>query len=684
MRELLSHPMILIGAWGFLGTVNLMIGWRQMRTGNGTLRQLISVATALATLQMLPIAAYSISSLLSGEEQPGSGQDSIFWRTPVLLLVSYVYLLVTLQSLRMPQRYGHYTGKLNLLSDPELLDQVARIAQALKIPVPVVYRLEGLGPNPTAAAWVGGLAAPSIMMTDGIELRLTTRERNAILAHEMAHISNHSLWWHLSAWSLCGTVTVVFAFLLQPILALPVGWACFTGVKNILSRHFEYDSDLRAARAVGFAAMITSLEKIHALLPVENRGWRSLLAFSTATHPSSEERSTALWKQAPSDDRPRPTWSIQTTAMRQQGAIIAFCVWSGLMIYFLLTSHLAAFIFPNLLLSTSTAIAPAVFLRLAIKQDYLQTIKRARPRRAPVRQGVLWMSFMLMVSAAMGLLAAVAEEYPFTIPYLIPYLILPLFSILLLLIPIGGWTLIRLMRANRIGHPHILRFVQNHQWAKCVSYYDQHARKFDNDPGSCYYVALARWELGEREQAEQELAVLRDRFPNYLQAWVGGAIMAIERNDFETGRQLATKLESQLKKDVVAHELTARCYLHLGDEEKTLCSLAAIARISPDSPLVPILRTQLAFQQNELSLSDLQEVEQTSPGSAMAYLLRAEYEWRSGSYELGREACKKFELIRNTTPFVFLGPEYRHLQQLMGKDSFLTTASIGHGNGADS
>ena len=60
-------------------------------------------------------------------------------------------------------------------------------------------------------AMVAGLAAPTMLLFDGILYRLSEEERDAIIAHELAHLANHSFWYWLVAGGVSSVATVVAA-----------------------------------------------------------------------------------------------------------------------------------------------------------------------------------------------------------------------------------------------------------------------------------------------------------------------------------------------------------------------------------------------------------------------------------------------------------------------------------------
>ncbi|MBM4075024.1 MAG: tetratricopeptide repeat protein, partial [Planctomycetes bacterium] len=126
--------------------------------------------------------------------------------------------------------------------------------------------------------------------------------RDSIIAHEMAHIANGSLW--LSA----ATVPIACSV---GALALATGvstwfWVAFAShvsIWRIISRRIERDCDLKAAQAVGFPEEVSKLTKIHKINGdfLISTLWQILSAVES--HPGLASRIAHLRRHAPADVR---------------------------------------------------------------------------------------------------------------------------------------------------------------------------------------------------------------------------------------------------------------------------------------------------------------------------------------------------------------------------------------------
>ncbi len=132
-----------------------------------------------------------------------------------------------------------------------------------------------------------------VVLTDLLLERLTRREVNAVLAHEVGHLAGG----HPRRLSLVGTLALVPGIV--AVLALPsslvglglllAGWY----VSMAHRRHLEFDADRRAVALSGDGeALIAGLVKLASVarLPVRWSRWTGMLL----THPSVESRARAL------------------------------------------------------------------------------------------------------------------------------------------------------------------------------------------------------------------------------------------------------------------------------------------------------------------------------------------------------------------------------------------------------
>lgn len=151
---------------------------------------------------------------------------------------------------------------------PGLYAIVEELAQRAGLPrVPVLCCIR----TPTTNAFtVGSRHESAIGMTDGLLLRLSTRELAGVLAHEIGHIRNNDMW-VMGLADLVSRMTNTLSFFGQllmavnlplllfgadtmpwpPILMLVAAPTVMVLLQLALSRQREYDADLDGARLTG-------------------------------------------------------------------------------------------------------------------------------------------------------------------------------------------------------------------------------------------------------------------------------------------------------------------------------------------------------------------------------------------------------------------------------------------------
>lgn len=82
------------------------------------------------------------------------------------------------------------------------------------------------------------------------------RDRNermpGVVAHELGHVANGSLWLMTAVIPVAGAITTGVIVFVPLTFAIPFGLVLVTGLRRIVNRPLEIDADRRAARAIGF------------------------------------------------------------------------------------------------------------------------------------------------------------------------------------------------------------------------------------------------------------------------------------------------------------------------------------------------------------------------------------------------------------------------------------------------
>lgn len=215
----------------------------------------------------------------------------------------------------------------HLITDPQnnteqwLVETVARQAKTLGIAMPEV----GIFDNPCPNAFATGHSknAALVAVSTGLLQHMSADEVEAVLGHEMAHVSNGDM---LASTLIQGVINA-FVMIFARLIAIAVAprdergnqspatvYAIYMLLQTVFgffgmivimwhSRHREFKADLGGAQLAGKEKMIAALEK---LLWVQNQGAKGALpsdfkAFGIvpmagifATHPPLEKRIEAL------------------------------------------------------------------------------------------------------------------------------------------------------------------------------------------------------------------------------------------------------------------------------------------------------------------------------------------------------------------------------------------------------
>ena len=135
---------------------------------------------------------------------------------------------------------------------------------------------------------------PTIVISDGILKRLTPRECDAVIAHELAHLANGTGWILLSITSFSAFLaTAVSQFVPLEVAAFNF-FAIWVGSYRIAQRMLEVDCDRRAGQAVGFREMASTLVSLRVGYAVASSGWLDRLTDAAATHPHDNVRLVCL------------------------------------------------------------------------------------------------------------------------------------------------------------------------------------------------------------------------------------------------------------------------------------------------------------------------------------------------------------------------------------------------------
>jgi Zn-dependent protease with chaperone function len=358
--------------------------------------RLLWVAAALGLLEALPLgvwatlAAYERTAEVNGWLAGGA---------------TFLCLTATIGTLQPPVRMRAKGANLPRVADGEFLKRVAELAHQMQVPVPVVRLWPSISGSQQALAFAGTVQAPQLAVTDGILTRLAPLERDAVVAHELGHIANGSLWFLTAVIPVSSVVATGASAWFGLWIAVPFGLALGMGLRRIVSRPLELDADCRAARAIGFGETTAALTKIHAVHSLGKNGLLPLLVYATATHPSPEMRLHSLHAADPAGDDSGNKPCLRTIRRHRFAAVAALAAWLLILVGTLVASAWAP---QSPLVAVPlwvVAITPTVLVGLG----QLRQVRLARRRLGRARLQTVAVSAALVATIALAYFPEQAE-----------------------------------------------------------------------------------------------------------------------------------------------------------------------------------------------------------------------------------------------------------------------------------
>jgi tetratricopeptide (TPR) repeat protein len=521
-----------------------------------------------------------------------------------------------------------------------MLDHIGQIAARLGIAPPVTRLVRSLSSLQVNQAFVTGLAAPTMVLYDGILHRLTEEERDAIIAHELAHLANHTFWYWLVAGAFCGVAAVAASTFYPFLVALCLGLALWTGTGLILSRRLELDCDRRAARAIGHRRTASALWKIHAEEPF--RGLVEFLISAVSTHPSRDERLAAIHHDAPKDDQSAVEWDSRLLAYRSLAAWCAGGLWLSVIAACLLWGHCSpGSMWPALplaLMELPLLVLYWLGLRKAVRRERRLRRSRRKWRRRLVR---------LVPVLLIGLL--IAQGFGLTRPYLNPGA-----NNELLIGVLAAWGLFapRLLRdrAKELNNQIVLAMASD-DYPKALALAEGNPALVAGSTRLRYNKALVRAVLGQREEALAELERLHRDEPGFKLTGLLLVSLYTDEGDYGRALELATQLSRELPNEPAVTESQAWLLRKLGRLDEAETCAHEVLKMDPWSGEAHLTLAATAFDRGDhaAACEQLVRAERLMPGSTSAALLAGEMAMAT---ENGAEAAmhEAVKAVKNNPP----------------------------------
>jgi Zn-dependent protease with chaperone function/tetratricopeptide (TPR) repeat protein len=605
----INRPLYLAATFVVMVPVFFLMGLRQRREAGGTWRRLLGVSLALAALQTAPVLA---AFLL------------VWWRPLADNLLGLLYVTTLVFGINVARhrsylaavRWKRSGGTPPRLEDPVVLGRIAQIAGRLGIAPPVTRLVRSSTVLQTNNALVTGLAAPTMVLFDGVLYRLTEEERDAIIAHELAHLANHTFWYRVVGAAACSTAVVAAAAFYYFPVALGLGAALVTGTWLILSRWLELDCDRRAARVIGHRMAASALWKIHADQPF--RGLVEFLIGAVNSHPSRDQRLAAIYRDAPDGDRPTVEWDWRLLGRRRLAAWTAVGLWlsviAGCLVWGYRWPHSNWPALPPVLMDVPLFVLFWLGLRKTARSR-----RRLQRKRFPWRRRLAWLVVLLMA----GFVAA--HIFGLTKPYLGE-----LASGVILL---GGGVVslvvfVWLVRSNRAKklNLQLVVAIQSGDYSRALALCEGSAKVVAGSTELRYNYALIRAVLGRRAEALEDLERLRSDDPGFKMTWLLLANLYAEEGEYARALEIAAQLSRDLPGERAGLQAESWLLRKVGRLEEAEARAREVLKMDPQSGMAHLTLAAVAVDRGDHAAAreQLARAERLVPGSVTAALLAAE------------------------------------------------------------
>jgi Zn-dependent protease with chaperone function/Flp pilus assembly protein TadD len=647
------------GAWLLLSLAYCGVGYRQSREGGGTIRRLVGVAGGAALIALLPLFVWMAVQAIH--------HVGFVETTETLLLtgLSGVWMALVL---RPPHRPYANRPPLPLVEDESLLARVKSLATAMRIAPPRVRLVRSVGGAQRVLAWAGGLPKPTILVTDGLLSRLDERERDAVLAHEMGHIANHSLWPLASLFSVSCAVAVLIA-IGHPLSVASAFWfAVMMGLRRIISRQIEADCDRRAARVIGFGDTIAALKKIHALHPIKTTGWRSLIGYAWATHPSPEVRLSLLRRAAkreeadasasvPVDEitnhaKKELEFANDSRRFRLHRAISWFGVilWIGALCLALrlsLVSESAAFwllvavtFVPNLLLASA---------RTAAAQR-----ARARQRLRPAWLGLVIVSGIVALVYAPFFIDAVSGPNAIGVAIFSPLVVAVVFTAIVA----------SSRRGQGVGRQ-IAEAMQDHRFDVVLEIGRKNRNQIAKNPSARYSIAFVEALRGDRAFAVAELEDMRKKHRSFALPSLTLFALYYEAGELENALEVARTAARRWAKDPEFLLSQAKVLRRLGRLDEAQAAIETALTIDSSEGGSYAVAAGIALDRGDLSEARrlVERANELEPSGLSALIVEAEIALAGCDREQSRAAIDRALKTITANPFAVCDADTARLEE---------------------
>jgi len=563
----------------------------------------------------------------------------------VVVLLWFTLLNVSSQSLRLPRRLGHLQ-QLPPVSDPAFKARIGELAARLSLRVPLVVETASVGGAMELHAFTAGMLAPVVVVSDGIVHRLRPAERDAILAHELAHLRHRSVQKYLAAIVLVSIATVLLSGQVPFYLAMLWWLGSLRFTRTLVGHRDEIAADLAAARCVGFAEAAAALDKVHAAgLQLEPTPW----FHAVLSHPALAVRAFHLARAAPAGERERIDVDAGLVLRCIRARRIGVLLWTVLLaleVLFGVYGHWDAAAVLGVLLLVVPLLPYLAFVREL--RDAFQLDGRMVFRRL-WRKGLRFCAMVASVIGSLMLLHWTPKD---------SWLVWLPFGLALACILMFTWLG---RRARRVRRELQLRLLQR----DLPGYLERFGKlkgRWRRQPEHRLQALLVRAALGEREAAVAELQRLQAEWPRFrgAQLW---AVLLLGKVDPQRGVVLARDLLAAVPGNAIAEGMLATALRRSGAVDEGWQRIQKVLQRRPKhgSWHAAAARIALVRGDRDGALAALAQAERLDPGGTGTVLARAEVDVAT-TPAAAAASVQRLREVSERLPLAFLGDDLAHLE----------------------
>lgn len=633
-----------------------LAAWRQGR-GVASVRRQLGVAVGLAvivTVPALPVAVVggtlfrNVATVRRVDDEgrvrrverfAPLGQPDVI----AILLVWFGLLNLAAQTLRLPRNLRHLQ-RLPPLADVASTARVREFAGRLGVAPPLVVELATTDGTMDVQAFTGGMLAPVVALSDGIVHGLPPDERDAILAHELAHIAHRDQLRGLGAAVLAGTAAVALSGWTPFYVAVPWMLAATQFLGVLQGHRAELRADAAAGRCAGYAAAARALDKIHATnLEAESNPW----VHAMGSHPAIVVRAEHLARTAPPEARAQIEVDPARAAACRRARRAALAIWAGLLVVVAALGVCQHF--------ASAATLGALLLLVPL----LPHLRLVRELREEFELGPGWRPLLAWIGVRAALFVAACGAFAsaqFVRGWMPVWL--PLLGGAGLIVLAIGWGS-RERRAHRDLDVFLLQ-------GDLAGWQERAARlpaRWRRRPGFRLFAALARAALGERQAAVADLLELHREHPR-LRASLLWAAFLLRDDDPAAAEELARELTTAIPGNATAELVLVGALRAAGRLDEAWERVESLLRRPrPHGRWYAVAgRLALARGERERAAALLARAEREASGDTLTVLTRAAFDAATGSADAPASLARLRDLDRRL-PLAFLRREIASLER---------------------